>query len=254
LCQEHVSDVETMLGDLPALAHALDARYLRQQRFSVVAVTAPRWDDPERQEESRLPYDARAGRLRRELTRFLVRWVHRVSLSQPGAVPPRNTVESESGWLLAAVPWFRVHPDGAVLAAELASLHARVLEAVDRPPDMVYLGVCSAVLRGGECPEDIYSEWGEAYVRCRRCRTDHDVQARRDMLLSVIADQLATGPDIARGLSGLDMAVTPERIRQWKHRKRIVVRAPNHHGDPMYRVGDVIDLVLAENRRRRRSS
>lgn len=238
LCTEHVEDVCDALGDLPALAHALDSRYLRLQRFSVVSLSEQKPD------ESALPYDDRAGRLRRELSRFLLHWV--MEIDAPGSA--RSTVESESAYLLRAVTHRRSNPSVSKMADELLSLHPRIAEAVDRPPDLVYLGVCSWQTDRGECPADLYAEWAAPFAKCRVCKHEHSVAARRDVLLAALDDQLATASDIARGLSGLGIGVTAERIRKWKNRKRIAERGTDYRGNPLYRVGDVIDLIYGERR------
>lgn len=238
LCGAHVEQVTEALNDLPALAHALDARYLRQQRFSVASLHERKPD------ESSVPFDEQAGRLRRELSRFLLHWVTSVP-HRAGRL--RNTAESETAYLVGSMTWLAGHPE---FAEELIGLHGRIVAAVDRPPDLVYLGVCSAVRDGQECPEDLYAEWGAPVAKCRACGRQHDVRQRRDVLLAAIADQLAAATDIARGLSGLDMNVTAERIRQWKARGRIIERGPNYQGQPLFRVGDVLDLLVTDNRKR----
>src|SRR6266542_220392 len=72
LCADCVTQLAGALTDVPALSAALEAAYLRQQRFSVTPTGLP---DPE---ESPVPFNSRAGRIRRELARELVRWTLQV--------------------------------------------------------------------------------------------------------------------------------------------------------------------------------
>lgn len=247
LCEPCLGELEAALGDVDTLASALEVAYLRQQRFSVTAVKPP---SPDAEAESVVPFNDKASRLRRELSRELLRWVlhvhdaHGVSWV-PIPASSRSTSKAMSSRLLWALPYFRAHPAGVEAHQTFTGLQTRILRCVDRPPDLVYLGVCSMpVADGQECPEDLYAEWGKDYATCARCKTNHRVEDRRAVLINAVKDQLATAADISRGLSGLDMKCTADRIRQWKRRGRIAERGPNHNGDPMYRVGDVIDLLL----------
>ena len=258
LCDDCTADTEQRLVTLPDLVHAVDEAFRKEQRFSTTRHSA---GDVAGLDESPLPFNSAAGRLRRDVTQALLRWV--ILVHDRGAVPwrpgvmpehPRNTSESMTARILWAVPWFRTHPEGPDFARELAHLHSRITRLVDRPPDLVYLGECSmpghftvAGVTYRECPEDLYAESGAEHVTCRRCRHRHDVAARRDVLLVAVKDQLANPSDIARGLVGLDLEVTPERIRQWKSRGRIVPHGSDRHGAPLLRVGDVIDLALKDS-------
>lgn len=245
LCGECWADLEDAIRDLPVIALALDAAYLRQQRFSVASIAIP---DPD---ESTVPFNDAASRCRRELSRLLLRWVMHVESAYglprlPVMARTTNTTKSMSAALAWALPYFRVNPVGGQAHDDIVAICKRSLAVVDRPPDLVYLGLCSMPHEGVDCQEDLYAEWGAPMARCRRCKHTHRVDDRRSVLIVAVKDQLANASDIARGLSGLDMAVTAERIRQWKVRGRILSHSTDQRGNPLYRVGDVIDLVLAD--------
>ncbi len=177
------------------------------------------------------------------------------------------TVAAMTAYLRRHRTWFVGTLMGAEAVTRFEVLRADALRVVDRPPDLVYLGICShpakegkpfevrrhgRVVRYNECPEDIYADADATVIDCPRCKTTHSVEHRRDVLLVALNDQLAAAADIARGLPALGLAVTAERIRQWKARGRLVDRGPD--GRPLYRVGDVIDLVLAERARKPHTS
>lgn len=257
LCNECINDLEQALTDLPGLAHALEAAYLHQQQFSVAGIGIPNPD------EASLPYDDQAGRARRELTRTLLRWWLRVSEEadhQPYAHPMSTpaTVEQMSEYLLWHVDWFAGHPDGGQALADFRRIVKRAESACDRPPDLLYLGICSmpvTVTDGGveqtvECPRDLYGVVGQAHARCPLCKHQHDIVNRQAVLLNSVRDQLASAADIARGLSGLGVTVTADRIRQWKSRGRLVARGTEAR--PTYVVGEVLDLVQADLERTRK--
>ena len=261
VCTECLDEHADRLRDLPLLAHALEDRFIKAQRFSVAGLgprAKPQEGDKPREDESPIPFDRRAGKIRRQLTRELVRWTVAVDQVDPLGYPSvlgyakvTPTVEAMCKHLRRNIGATAVSVLGPTLVDTLRTLHGKALAAVDRPPDLVYLGICSMALKRPdgtpyECDEDLYAVWGEAHARCPGCKHQHDVKNRQSVLLLAVKDQLATASDIGRGLSGLDVAVTAERIRKWKERKRIVPRGTNLRGFPMYRVGDVIDLALSE--------
>jgi hypothetical protein len=90
-------------------------------------------------------------------------------------------------------------------------------------------------------------------VRCRDCRTVYDVAERREWLLHSAEDVLATAPVISRALTRMGSEVMPDRIRQWASvsggGRRLVRRGRDRSGVPLYRLGDVMDLLAAEARR-----
>lgn len=111
---------------------------------------------------------------------------------------------------------------------------------IDRPPEEVFAGPC------GECGQDLYAAVGAPLVRCPQCGQVYDTEQRRSWLLELVHDQLATGPEISQALTSLALPVTPERIRQWKARNRLLPRGKNQTGRPLYRVGDVAELLMGE--------
>ncbi|MEU8104391.1 hypothetical protein AB0C18_11790 [Nonomuraea muscovyensis] len=59
-----------------------------------------------------------------------------------------------------------------------------------------------------------------------------------------VADQLGTATEIARALHGLCANPTPAMIRGYAHRGHMVNRGHDKTGRPLYRVGDVLDLLI----------
>lgn len=136
----------------------------------------------------------------------------------------------------------------------------QVRRVCDRPADLIYIGRCggqSGTSSDG-CVEDLYARPGAPYVRCRGCGTNVDVTTRQEWLLRVLEDHLATATEIARAVSRLGEPVKAERIRKWAERGRVEKRGERPRGqngkpDPLYRVGDVLDLLLAEAARKEAS-
>lgn len=153
-------------------------------------------------------------------------------------------------------------------------LHAAVLEAVrrverviDREPERVAAGECGAELPNEIlCTKVLYVDPEEAYVICPACKTRWSVAERRAWLLAAAQDSLGNAATIATALTRLDQPVTPELIRKWKERGKLIPhgneppppcrdhqgigRQPqsceacrSKVGVPLYRLGDVVDLL-----------
>lgn len=254
VCDECLTEHDERLDDLPLVVRALEDRFLKVQRFSVAGLGIGKPD------EAPVPFDRTASAARRQLLRALVRWTHAFNVTDPYGYPAALGYKATPPSIPALVDHLRRHRDiiavsvlGPQAVDDLRQAYNRALRAVDRPPDLVFLGICSMTIDVDgdrvECDADLYAEWGKPMARCRRCKHNHDVKNRQTVLLRHVYDQLAGASDISRGLSGLDISVTAERIRQWKARGRIIPHGTNLRGDPLYRVGDVVDLVMAERER-----
>jgi hypothetical protein len=171
-----------------------------------------------------------------------------------------------AAWLLTRLDALAWHP-GIVRthARDLVRLVARGRTTVDRRPGRWYAGPCATPLRDeagdlvivdGEqayCDGELYARPEAPVVRCPTCDTGHRVEFRRAELLRLAEDRLETATTLSRALTGLlDTDVRPDRIRQWKRRSRLVSRGHDDNGDPVYRLGDVLDLLKADAARRAR--
>ncbi|MFF4779423.1 hypothetical protein ACFY05_42070 [Microtetraspora fusca] len=159
---------------------------------------------------------------------------------------PDDTLPAMASWLAARIDAIRHHPAGAEAVDELLAAVRQARQAIDRPADRVYCGPCGAKQDdGSRCMIDLYARPDTGVVQCR-CGAVWDVWLRRDWLLAEVEDVLGTATEIARAVTGLGHEVTPERIWQWAHRGRLIVRGAVRRGArelPVYRVGDVLDLV-----------
>ncbi len=111
---------------------------------------------------------------------------------------------------------------------------------------------CGGALR---CREDLWVPAGTAAgtVRCPACRAQVDVESRRTWLLQQVEDMLLPATELARAIDGLGVPVTPSTVRSWVARTRLVAKGQRMVGGrvtPVYRVGDVLDLVNAEAARK----
>lgn len=229
LCGDcHVLTRDT-LTRVPALVVDLELTMTRQRRFGDPVLGGAG--------DYGLPYNPAAAATLRELDRELARVVRLYRLTHTAPEPPRHP-RAMAAWLLprlgdvVALPW-------AVSLLDVVRVTERATRIIDAPAERTYAGPCD------HCGTDLYATAGRGHVECHDCGLCYDLAARRAWLLGVVDDRLATAIEIARALTSLELPVTADRIYQWKHRDRLDVRGSDRRGRPLFRVGDVVDLLVA---------
>lgn len=155
---------------------------------------------------------------------------------------------------LAAAQW------APEMLDELLDLERRLRRFVDRPADRWYAGPCTAGLEGWEgawfCGAELYATPGQEFLRCPDCRLSYTVADRRAWLLASAEDRWETASTIARAVTvwtDYDRGETRlvRRISDWAGRDRIKVRGyrtVDGRPRPVYRIGDVLDLLVDDAR------
>lgn len=242
LCSSCTTQLWNTLDAIPDLVVDLDLTRTRQRSYSTSAGIAA---------GDSLPWHEAASRSLGDLRRITDRAVDRCIGAQirsterveTGPRPASRALDDVARWLQVRVDAIATRP-WAPQVRDLIAAHEHALDVIDRPPEHTYAGPCQV------CGADLNTLPDSPTVRCQVCGTVEDVARRRSFLLEVVNDHLATATEIARALTSLAMPVTSERIRQWKHRDRLQARAHDHRtGHPLYRIGDVIDLLVADSER-----
>ncbi len=189
-----------------------------------------------------LPYNERASRAARHLHHALATPVNQLLAQHPERMPD-GTPTPMAGWLLTRLDrWARL-PNAAHLADQLANALDQAAIVVDLPEDdRRYLGICGELHAGHPCPGTLYAKPTDREVTCNTCGTTHDVEHRRDYMLSIVGGYVLTAAECSRALSSLDRPVAPATIRQWAARKRLTP-AGMIDGSPTYRVREVRELI-----------
>lgn len=247
LCHGCSGRVEKDLAEIPALFAEVQTSRLRQSRMGGQAIGGGHSSDRP------LPFDERPAAAAREVRDVLRVWSEFV-VEGSRAAWPRDLVPDMSRFLLRHLDWLRQRPEAHDLLEQVGVSVSRLRRSVDRPAELTYAGVCSAaipilvddVLTMGECPTHLYVPFGRKAIQCPACGADHDMLARREVLLAALEDQLAPGPVLARGLSNLGRPIAESTIRSWVLRKRLMPRSQDELGKELFRVGDVLDLLNAE--------
>lgn len=238
LCGSCITSTWNTLANVPALVAELETTITRQARMAERAGSNA---------DGALPWNEAASRAHRRLRVTLSTLAEACVGDRIGSTeathrepaPARADLGYLASWLMVRVDPLAASPHARALW-DVARVVRSCSRVIDRPPELIYAGPCQA------CGADLYAMPGAALVTCRVCGVPEDVEERRGFLLDRVYDQLATATEVARALTTLDMPITSDRVRQWRHRERLVPRGHNRTGHPLYRVGDVVDLLLAD--------
>lgn len=242
VCPACTGRLRALLTDLPGLMGDLDVALTRQARFTARVGS--------RAVEQRVPFAppaADAMFVTRNAVLANVEWVAGI---RGHAIP--DTWSTVAEYLDGALAWIAQHPDGAQVIDEVTAALVQARRAIDRPAERRYVGRCGALIETLDvdgtpepltCPQQLYAYADRADVTCPCCGTTWDVHARQDAMLAELRDHLLPAADIARAVDGLGVDLTVERIWQWKRRGVLAPTTADGRGRPLYRVGDVLDVV-----------
>lgn len=161
--------------------------------------------------------------------------------------PPPEDLADLAAWFRPHIGWLRHHAAAAAAFEEITDAVAAARRAVDRPADKLYAGPC-------DCGDHLYARLDTTYVQCPACRSVWRVEARRLWLLRSAEDLLLTTTEISRAITRLTQQVTPEMIRGYVNRGRLLARGTTIKSGntvPVYRLGDVLDILAQQTEKRR---
>lgn len=203
-----------------------------------------------------LPFDARASEAGYVLRSALVGWVRDLTQDAPArqgpscracAHPsclliagPSDDMGSMARWLLAGFERLLSHPAVDEAYGEIVDAVRGAERATDRPAERQFAGRCA-------CGVALYAKPGAAVVQCRDCDAGAvDVAEQRAAMLAQIEDQLATSTQAAHILTRLAAPLRASTVRKWGERSRLVAHGRDPHGHPLYRIGEVLELLVAK--------
>jgi hypothetical protein len=231
-CPDCWTETERRIAEMPSLITELETTLARQ----TVSGTA----NGPRSNERPLPYSIVASDALRLLHETIWPWVKEGLEAHPDLYGNVHTTRELAYTLLALHGWLVTHPEGSEAIEELWLVVEQVCRpAIDRAPDKSYAGTC-------ECGEELYVLVGQAGILCPVCGSLRDVMAWRRAQLEAAADRLLTVAEMTRAIAETGgETVSRDRINGWIRRGRLL-RTDHDRGIALYRVGDVLDILVAD--------
>lgn len=160
----------------------------------------------------------------------------------PYRLPGRDTVEAAM-WLERHRHTVSIDICGGQIVDCIGYAVRRAERATDRS-SVQYLGPCECGPDDQGRPIELYARPGAARCVCRACEAVYDVAPRREWLLEQAADVLRTAPEMSRALPALlGTPLTVNMIHGYAHRGRLVPHGRTPLGQPLFRVGDVMEVL-----------
>lgn len=235
LCGTCLGVLGDALDSVPAVLTELDTARTRLARLGSGQARRATAEHP-------LGYRPAAADATDRLTLTLASWTRHYATTLAAPDGPHSAPDGCAAWLAAHLDEIRARPCSAELVHEARAAVRVAWRAVDRPAARTYGGPCD------ECGAEITGTPGVATMACRGCGRVHDAAARRAYMLDALREHLATAAEIAGGLGELyGLVLNRKRINQWAHRGRLAAHAttPDARADPLFRVGDVLDIATA---------
>ena len=243
LCPGCVRILDGDLRAVPDLLAELDITISRQDHLAGDGSFA-------RTSEIPLPLRLSPLEVKRDLVETMFVWAAHMALERRSQLAALIATESSAAWsnyLLERLCDVVLNPSAGQLANEVGYMVKVSRRAVDRPAQLRYVGPCDA------CGFDLYAHPWAPDIKCDGCAEIYAVDQRREWLLDQAELYLLTATEMSRALPGLlardthgrEPMLTAAMIRGWAFRGRIF-RYPAHPArpnEPLYRVGDVLDLV-----------
>ena len=223
ICADCTHDLQLALIAAAILGPQLDVARSRQARFTEHNGSSS-FSHP-------LPYDVRSAAAADTLANELGAWV-RIIRSPADGDWPADTIDAMAMWMLRRGTRIRQHPAAADMLHTISQAVRDAQRVIDRPPSRVYAGPCP------HCHHDLLSLPGRTIVYCRNCGEPSVIAERQEAMRQALEDHLGNASYAARACTGLGLPVTPEIIRKWAERGKLVT-----HGG-LYRIGDVITIAL----------
>lgn len=212
--------------------------------------------------EARLPVNVTASSLASALDNTIITWHNVIAEDNPHLPRTATTTAQAAAWLADLPTLVSTHEAAREIHDEITAVVREVERMVDRRPDRLYLGTCGAwldehdhdarlayAIYGGskrECDGQLYARPSAPVATCRKCEARWDVAERRAWMLDVAEDHLLTAAECCRALAGVGQPLGLSTLGMWSHRGRLTIQGHTDAGRPLYRLGDVIDLMAGQ--------
>lgn len=173
--------------------------------------------------------------------------------------PKRDTVQSMCAYLQRQLGYIVREEWAEEILDEFHNIERRLARLIDRPADRWYAGKCSTEIVGDDgeaevCIAELYALAERGHIDCPRCKTRHDVQARRDFLLAEAREVYVTATEAAGALTAWtdyegSVDKLADRIRKWRDRDKLETHGQTvvlGQDRDLYRLGDIERLLMID--------
>jgi hypothetical protein len=181
--------------------------------------------------ENPLPVNLEAAEAEDAVNNTFTTWARHVSEERGKAIDGEA-----AAWLAGQTGWLRYRPEAEEAFDELDYACRLVRRTIDIPVPRWYAGPCA-------CGSELYAATLAATVRCQDCGATYDARERKAWLLEQARDVLAHAGWIASAASALGEPVTADMIYGYVRRGRLLAHGRDQRDRPLYRVGDVLDVL-----------
>lgn len=227
ICPGCHDQAERDLSEVPTLVEELTIHATGQSRFAGGA------------DSGGLPYAEHAAQLLHDIVDLLAGAVAVLDLNHP-RVPSAGGL---SRVLLAHIDRLPLHPEGPAIAASLRRWHAATMQAIDAPPERVYLGLC-------ECGTAIHAPQDAAEFQCRTCGTTHDTAVLRESLTDRLRAVVASVTELEIIAKQCGYKATRKQIEGMIRHGRLA-RVGRRVRPKRYRAGDLLALLEDDRQTRK---
>jgi hypothetical protein len=205
--------------------------------------------------ETPLPFHEAASEVKTEVLRTVRHWKAVFLAANQHLAAPASAVPASCTWLARYPSLLAALPDAPNMLGDfqrLAGRHGMIQQVINRAPDRIYLGICSAPVEGEEfpCGNDVFALQGRDWAVCSVCKTEHEVASRRDRLLEAVGREVVNSVRASRLLASFGIRVPSPTIRSWTQRRnvrgkwiepRLFPHSKDELGRPLYLVQHILD-------------
>ncbi len=196
-----------------------------------------------RSAETPLPFNERASETKAYLCNAVVGWTRLFAEDNQHLMFDVTTVEQAARWMASFPNLLAGQTAAAEMHDEIRRWVTSARRAIDRPAQRVFLGECGGEFQGVRCDAPLFALDGNYEARCRVCSTEFRIVDRRRSMLNLLEDRLAHSGDLAALVRANGQPMASSTIRTYAQVGKIAAKGKDKRGRPLYRVGDVMDVI-----------
>lgn len=247
ICSGHTDELVAALRSVPGLVEDLEITFARRHKLTEPAERRRGGDTP-------VPFHEAASEALNSLQRFVWYWAYAFWNANQHLTFKPSTVPAACEWM-ARFPALIASLDGAGdMWTDMVRETRQARRVTDLPASLSYRGQCGAPMDIGTCAEALYAPTDAPVVWCRSCGAEWDAAERRELLAAQVADQCLNATRISQVLAAVGIRIAANTVRTYGRSRivgdvelppKLIAMGRDQRGHPTYRVGDVLDIFLA---------